>query len=104
MADIKANLFELFGYTRTTIATQAETRLFFDVRQRDKIRPLPAAGRTVAESTQAAWADVHHATHPPNGKRRPVLFDKLKPHGFWLAKNTVAFLRNSPVSFWRQFL
>jgi hypothetical protein len=33
-----------------------------------------------------------------------VLFDKLKPHGFWLAKNTVAFLRNSHINVGRQFV
>ena len=51
-----------------TAAAQAETRLFLNMRQRDQIRSLPATGGTVAESTQAAWADIHDTAHPANGK------------------------------------
>ena len=77
------------------IAAQTETRLFFDVDQRHHIRSLPAASRTASECPQATRTDVHDTTHPSSRKCEPVLFNKLKPHGFWLAKNTVAFFRIS---------
>ncbi|OUS34109.1 hypothetical protein A9Q94_17470 [Rhodobacterales bacterium 56_14_T64] len=37
-------------------------------------------------------ADIHCTAYPTNGKYRAVFLDELQPHGFWLAKNTVAFL------------
>ncbi len=49
MADAQANDFQLFSHPWAAIAAQAETRLFFDVRQHDQIRPLPAAGGAAAE-------------------------------------------------------
>jgi hypothetical protein len=36
MSDIQTDLFQLFGHPRRAVATKAETRLLFDVRQRDK--------------------------------------------------------------------
>ena len=41
------------------------------------------------------YTDSHDPAHQFNGKCRSVFFDKLKPHGFWLAKNTVAFFNTS---------
>lgn len=90
--DIQANLLEFFCHPGTTITAQTETRLFSYMRQRDQIRPLPAAGRTAAERPQTTTADSHNTTHQINGKCRSVFFDELKPHSFWLAKNTVAFI------------
>ena len=63
--------------------------------QRDQIRPLSAAGRSAAVRPQPARTDSHDPAHQFNGKCRSVFFDKLKPHGFWLAKNTVAFFNTS---------
>ena len=34
----------------------------------------------------------------------PPAVHKGEPHGLWLAKNCVAFLRNSHIRLWRQFL
>jgi hypothetical protein len=82
MTDIQANLFQLFSHSWATVTAQAETRLLFDMSQRDQIRSLPTAGRAVAERTQAAWTDIHDMAHPANGKRRLGLFDEFKPsHG-----------------------
>ena len=63
--------------------------------QDDHIRALPAAGRAAAKGPQPARADVHHLTQPLGWERPNMFFDKPEPHGFWLAKNWVAFLRNS---------
>jgi hypothetical protein len=78
--------------------------LFFDVRQRHHIRSLPAAGWATAESPQTTHADIHILTQARGRKRFPVFFDEPKPHGFWLAKNCVDFLRNSrPLWHGRQY-
>ena len=77
------------------ITAQAETRLFFDTRQRDHIRALSAASGATAMRPQAARADGHNPAHQIDGKCCSVLFNELKPHGFWLAKNTVAFFNTS---------
>jgi len=55
------------------------------------IRSLPAAGVMTAKSTQTVRTDSHDPAHPSNGKCKLVFFNKLKPHGLWLAKNRVAF-------------
>jgi hypothetical protein len=36
MSDLQTDLFQLFGHPRLAVATKAETRLSFDVRQRDQ--------------------------------------------------------------------
>ena len=95
MTNIQADLFQFLSHTRPAIAAKAETGLFFDVGQRDHIRPLSATGWAVTERPSAARADIHDMAHPSNGKCRLVFFDEPKPHGFWLAKNTVAFFRIS---------
>ncbi len=92
MADIQAYLLQLFSHSWATITVQTETRLFFDMSQRNQIRPLPAAGRAAAERTQTTRADVHHMAHPTNGEGKLVLFDKLKPHGFGLSLGPMAFM------------
>ena len=91
MPHIQADLLQLFRHPWSTIAAEAKTRLFLDVSQRHQITSLPATGRTAAEGTQSTRANGHDPTHQFNGKCRSVSFDKLEPHGFWLAKNTVAF-------------
>ena len=77
------------------ITAQAETRLFFDMRQRDHIRALSAASGATAMRPQTARADGHNPAHQIDGKCCSVFFNELKPHGFWLAKNTVAFFNTS---------
>ena len=91
---IKANFFQFFGHPRAAIAAQAQTRLLLDVGQNDHIHALTAAGRAAAKGPQAARADVHHLTQPIRWKAAAVFLDKPEPHGFRLAKNIVAFLRN----------
>jgi hypothetical protein len=49
MANVRTDLFQLFGHPWPAIAAQAETGLLFDVRQRHQIRSLSAAGRVAAE-------------------------------------------------------
>jgi hypothetical protein len=62
------------------------------VSQNHHIHVLPAAGGTAAEGPQATGADIHHLTQPID-REGPALFpDEPEPHGFWLAKNWVAFL------------
>jgi hypothetical protein len=71
MTDIQADLFQFLSHARPAtliecrhstavqcIAAKAETRLFFDMRQRDQIGPLSAAGRATAECPQTTRADV----------------------------------------------
>ena len=85
-------------------ATQAEAGLFLDMSQSHQIRSLSATGRAGAESPQAARADTDNVTQAADWEVRPVFLDKPKPHGFRLARNWVAFLRNSHVSLHWQFL
>ena len=65
------------------------------MRQRDQIRPLPATGRAVAKGAQSTRADADNMAQSFGREAIPMFFDKLKPHGFWLAKNTVAFFNTS---------
>lgn len=48
VADVNAHFLQLFGHPWSAIAAQAETQLFLDMSQRDRIRPLSAAGWTAA--------------------------------------------------------
>ena len=95
VTNVQADLPQLLCHSWTSVAAQTEKRLFLDMRQRDKIGSLAAAGRTVTECTQTARTQIHHATHASDRRCKSVFFDKLKPHGFWLAKNTVAFFKIS---------
>lgn len=46
VANVQTQLFQFFRHSRTAVAAQAETRLFFYVSQNDYARPLPLAGRS----------------------------------------------------------
>ena len=61
---IDADLLQLFGHAGPAVATQAQTRLFLDVRQNDHIHALPAVGWTAAERPQPARADIHDLAQP----------------------------------------
>jgi hypothetical protein len=74
VTDIQTYLFEFLSHAWPTITAKTETRLFFNMRQRDQIRSLPTAGRTVTERPQTAPAYIHDMAHPPNGKCRLVFF------------------------------
>ena len=67
MPNIETDLFQLFGHAWAAVVAQVETGLFLDVRQRDQIRSLPAADRTVARGAQAARTDIYDMAHPANG-------------------------------------
>ena len=54
------------------------------------VRALPAAGGAAAEGPQATRANVQHTAQALDWECPTVLFDEPEPHGFWLAKNTVA--------------
>jgi hypothetical protein len=95
VTDINANLFQFFGHSWAAVTAQAQTRLFLDMRQHNQICPLPAAGRSATESPKSARADVHNLTQPVDLEGPTMFFDEPKPHGFWLAKNWVAFFRLS---------
>ena len=58
------------------------------MREGDQIRLLPATGRAAAERTQTTKADTNDLAQTVRWKAANVFFDELKPHGFWLAKNT----------------
>lgn len=62
MPDIDINLFLFLGHSWAAVAVQAQARLFFDMRQNNHIRALPATGRAAAESPQPASADAHNLT------------------------------------------
>ena len=62
VADIQADLLQLFHHPWPTIAAKAETGLLLDVSQRHQIRSLPATRRTTAEGTQPPCADVRVLT------------------------------------------
>ena len=92
MTDIDPNLLQLFGHSWPAIAAKTQARLFLDMGQNDHVCVLPAAGRAAAKGPQTARADVHELAQPLCWERPNVFFDKPKPHGFWLAKNWVAFV------------
>jgi hypothetical protein len=62
------------------------------MRQNHHIHALPAAGRAAAERPQAMWADSHHPAQPADWEGPALFFYEPEPHGFWLAKNWVAFV------------
>jgi hypothetical protein len=74
VADMQAGVFQLFHHSFATMIARTETRLFFNVRHCNQIRPLPVAGKTAAERSQAARADIHDITRPSNGKCSLVIF------------------------------
>jgi hypothetical protein len=74
MPNVQADVPQLLGHPWPTITAQAETGLFFDMRQGDQIGSLSAAGSAIAERPQTARADIHDMTHPPDGKYALVLF------------------------------
>ena len=88
---IDTDLLQLLSHPWAAIAAQAQARLFLDVGQNDHIRALPAAGGTVPESPQSTRADIYYLTKSINREGPALFFNKPKPHGFWLAKNWVAF-------------
>jgi len=97
MSDVQADFLQLFRHPRPAVAAQAETRLFFDMCQRDAIGSLSAACGAASESTQTTCADTDNIAKPAGRKVGPMFFDKSKSHCFRPAKNWVAFLRNSHV-------
>lgn len=44
-------------------------------------------------------ADIHNLAQPFGRQHSPIFSDKLKPHGFWLAKNCVAFFNTFLLSY-----
>ena len=91
MADIDAELLQFLGHSWPAVAAQAQTGLFLDMRQNNHVRALPAAGRAAPESPQPARADVHDLTQTIGWEGPALFFNEPKSHGFWLAKNWVAF-------------
>jgi hypothetical protein len=63
---------------------------------KSRITALSTAGRATAERPQSARADLHNMTQALCRKLISVFFHKPEPHGFWLAKNTVAFIGETP--------
>lgn len=96
MADVYAQLFQFLGHPWTAVAAQAETGLFLDVCQNHHVGPLPLAGRAAAIGAQTTFADIQNLAKAVGREVAAMLFDEPEPHGFWLAKKAVAFLRNSP--------
>jgi len=97
VANAQTKLFQFFCHARATIAAQAEPKLFFDVSKNNHVGPLPLTGRPTAIGAQAPTTDAQHPTHSLSAEGVTVFFDEPEPHGFWLAKKAVAFLRNSHV-------
>lgn len=80
------------GHSWTSITTQAEPGLFLDVGQTTiSVRCLTLASWAAAMRAQAVGADIQHVTHPLGAKGVTVFFDEPEAHGFWPAKNCVAF-------------
>lgn len=75
VTNVQADLLQLLCHSWTSVAAQTETRLFLNVRQRDKIGSLPTDGRAVTERTQSARAHIHHATYASDRKCKSVFFD-----------------------------
>lgn len=96
MAYIDANFLQFLSHPGTAMAAQAQTRLFLDRGKNNHVHTLPATGRAAAKGPQPAGADIPHLAQPVDREGPTLLFDEPEPHGFWLAKNWVAFFRISP--------
>lgn len=59
MTDVQADLLQLFGHSRPTVATKAQAGLLFDVCKRDHIRSLSATGRAVPKGPQTTCTDTN---------------------------------------------
>lgn len=98
MADVQAQLLQLFGHAWTAIAVQAEPPIFLNVGQNDHLGSLSLAGPAAAKGVQTAFIDIRHVTHPFGAEVIGVLFDDPEPHCFWPAKNSVGIFRISLLS------
>ena len=97
LAHIKPSLFQLHRHPGTAITAQAQTIRLADVRQDFHVAALPCAHWTCRPGTKASRRNLHHTAdrlHLPNVT---PLFHEREPNDFWLAKNWVAFLRNSNI-------
>ena len=65
------------------------------MRQRDQIRPLSSTGWAAAERPQTTWANIHDLAETRRFESPRMLFYEPEPHGFWPAKNCVAFFKIS---------
>jgi hypothetical protein len=72
MSDVQADFLQLFRHPWPAVATQAETRLFFDMCQRDEIGSLSAACGAASESTQTACADTDNIAKSAGRKVGPM--------------------------------
>lgn len=68
------------------------------------IRARTLADRSRAPGSIAALTDKHDTAEQFNGPPVPPAMHKSELHGLWLAKNCVAFLRNSHVRLMWQLL
>ncbi len=74
--DVQADLLQLFRHPRPPVAAQAETRLFFDVCQRDQVRSFSVAGRAAAERPQTTRADANDTAQTIGWEVAHVFQDK----------------------------
>jgi hypothetical protein len=108
VSDTQAQLVQLFGHPWATITALAQSVLVADMRQNHHVAPLPmgyrppltvcrqtVAGQRVFPSPKAAIRDPHHAAGMRPGKGSPIAIQKRELHGFWAAKNCVAFFSSS---------
>lgn len=92
VSDVQTDFLQLLGHPWASVAAQAETRLFFDVRQNNHIRSLPLSGRAAAMCAQPTYNDTQNLAKTSVWEVGAMLFDEPEPHDFWLAKKAVAFL------------
>jgi hypothetical protein len=97
MSYTQAQLVQLFRHSGATITALAQSVLFADMRQKHHIAPLPMRYRSMLPRPKATIRDPHHIASMRPGKPAAIVIQKRELHGFWAAKNCVAFLRNSHV-------
>ena len=95
MPDAQAQLIQLFSHSGSTVAALACFVLIADMRKKHHIAPLPMGYRAVLPRPKAPIRDPHNMAGLSLGKTAVIGSQKRELHGFWLAKNCVAFLRNS---------
>ena len=95
MSYTQAQLVQLFRHSGATITALAQSVLLADMRQKHHITPLSMRYRSMLPHPKATIRDPHHIASVRPGKPAAIVIQKRELHGFWAAKNCVAFFSSS---------
>ena len=95
MSDTHPHLVQLCRHPGPAIAAQTGPMLATDMRQQHQVTPLPLRWRPVPPGSKAPIRDAHKAAAMLFGKQAAIIIQESELHGFWAAKNCVAFFSSS---------